>query len=99
MLNTFLKINEEYKKSKKELFPIVKKYIFEYEGEVHEIEDIKEIENGKLCISYWRFCSWKYENRLLYVIVDKSKIELACQNKWDELAKQYNMNKENFIEN
>lgn len=57
MLNTFLKINEEYKKSKKELFPIVKKYIYEYEGEVDEIEDIKEIENGKLCISYWR--TWK----------------------------------------
>lgn len=30
------------------------------------------------------------EYRLLDVIVDKSKIELACQNKWDELAKQYN---------
>ncbi len=97
MLNTFLKINEEYKKSKKDLFPIVKKYIFEYEGEVDKIEDIKEIEDGKLSITYW--CTWKYENRLLYVIVDKSKIELACQNKWDELAKQYNMNKENFNEN
>lgn len=94
MLNTFLKINEEYKKSKKELFPIVKKYIYEYDGEVDEIEDIEQIKKGKLSITYWR--TWKNEDFLVSVIVDKAKIELACQNKWDELAKQYNMNKEKF---
>lgn len=96
MLNTFLKNNEEYKKSKKNLFPIIKKYIFEYEGEVDEIEDIEQIEKGKLSITYWR--TWKNEDFLVSVIVDKSKIELACQNKWDELAKQYNegLNDENF---
>lgn len=87
MLNNFLIINAEYEKSKKELFPIVKKYIDEYEGEVDEIEDIKEIDDGKLCITYWR--TFKNENLMKTVLIDKSKIELACQNKWDELAKMY----------
>lgn len=57
MLNTFLKINEEYKKSKKDLFSIVKKYIFEYEDEVHEItwKDLSQEEAYKYRL--WYECS------------------------------------------
>lgn len=80
MLNEFLK-------NKAELFPIIKQYIYEYEGVIDGVLDVEEIENDNLCITYWR--TFKSEERILSVVVEKSKIELACQNKWEELAKQY----------
>lgn len=86
MLNEFLKI-------KAKLFPVIKDYIYEFQGVIDGVLDVEEIENGNLCITYWR--TFKSEEVILSVVVEKSKIELACQGKWEDIAKQDNVKKEN----
>lgn len=87
MLDDFLRVNKEYKTVKNSLFPIIKKYIYEYEGYVEEILDVTEFGNGLLQIEYGR--TFRGDWILNSVVVKREKIEMACRGEWDKLAKEY----------